>query len=282
MDLAAEPADGGPALLTVDLGNSGGSAALVRRRGGVWVARVLDGWPAREELAGLALALGEAQAAGRLVGAAVSAVGDVAREAAVVGWLEGQGLAVAARPDAGLELRIDFPETCGSDRQYAVRGALEEERARGGGAARVLAVDVGTALTVDAGSWRDGEGPAFLGGAIALGPGAHARALTAAGARLPAFDLEGEIPALGRSTRGALRSGVAVGLVGAVGELVERIAAEAFGGLEGVGVYLTGGARGFVEERLARDHGAALRVRPALVHAGLAHGAAASLGGDVR
>lgn len=256
--------------LTVDLGNSGGSAALVTFGDAGPEARELARWDlTREalELHHLSRALGEERPAR----AAVSAVGNLARERRAVRSLELLGLDVQARPDCGLELRLTNPETCGSDRQYAARAALElESRAARDG--RVLVVDVGTALTVDAAERQPG-GPVFLGGSISLGPGSHARALAAAGARLPDFDLDGGIRALGRSTPEALRSGVVVGLVGATLELAERIADEAFGGTGDVQLHLTGGARSFVEPRLAAAFPGRLHVDPFLVHVGLAHAA---------
>lgn len=255
-------------ILTVDLGNSGGSAALVNKTPGAAPAvEVVGNWTAAEETTELARV---ARAAGAAT-AALSAVGALDREERSRHLLAGSGLTVVVRPDPGLQLRLIEPETCGADRQYAARGALELESAS---SARVIVVDVGTALTVDA-AIREGDGTrTFLGGAIALGPGSHARALSSAGARLPEFDLEGAAAALGRSTPEALRAGVLVGLEGAVVELVRRIAGEAHGGLEGVAVHLTGGARRFVEGRLAEEHGAALRTHAALVHLGLGHAAA--------
>ncbi|MEC8512944.1 MAG: type III pantothenate kinase [Planctomycetota bacterium] len=255
-------------ILTVDLGNSGGSAALLSQAPGAAPSvEVVGCWSVAEE----EVRLTEFARAGRTTAAALSAVGALDREARVHRLLEDEGLVVAQRPDPGLELRLTGPETCGADRQYAARGALALERA---GLARVIVVDVGTAMTVDAATREEDGTRTFLGGAIALGPGTHARALSDVGARLPEFDLEGPVAALGRSTPGALRAGVIVGLEGAAVELVRRIAGEAHGGLEGVAVHLTGGARHFVEARLAGEHGAALRVHPALVHLGLGQAAA--------
>lgn len=255
-------------ILTVDLGNSGGSAALVSMAPGAAPAvEVVGRWTVAEELPRLA----ELARTGNPGTASMSAVGALDREERVHRLLADAGLTVMRRPDPGLELRLIEPETCGADRQYAARGALELERA---GPVRVIVVDVGTALTVDA-AIREVDGTcAFLGGAIALGPGSHARALSGAGARLPEFDLDGPVAALGRSTPGALRAGVVVGSEGAAAELVRRITEEAHGGPEGVAVHLTGGARHFVEGRLASEHGTALRVHPALVHLGLGHAAA--------
>ena len=174
-------------ILTVDLGNSGGSAALVNKTpGAAPTVEVVGNWTAAEETTELARV---ARAAGAAT-AALSAVGALDREERSRHLLAGSGLTVVVRPDPGLQLRLIEPETCGADRQYAARGALELERS---GPARVIVVDVGTALTVDA-AIREGDGTrTFLGGAIALGPGSHARALSSAGARLPEFDLDGAV-----------------------------------------------------------------------------------------
>ena len=151
-----------------------------------------------------------------------------------------------------------------------MRAGLNDASRRG--FERVIVIDAGTALTVDAGRIEAGGGRTFLGGAIALGPGQLAAALTAAGARLPAFSLEGDAPALGRSTTDALRSGVITGFRGVVRELCSGIAAEAFGGTDGVVAYLTGGARGFARTAVGQVFAETVEDE-SLVHAGLARAA---------
>jgi len=269
----------GGAILTVDLGNSSGSAALVSAPAdrprelvelGAWRA-------AGDESEALAAAIHLASTrVPALAVAALSAVGSHARERAVVECLRASGLRVAVLPDAGLELRIDHPETCGSDRKYAARGALEIVRQGAlDPAAGVIIVDAGTALTVDAarpapaGS-APGDAGVFLGGAIALGPDSLASSLAAAGARLPAFDLRPGAPALGRSTEHALRAGVVVGFRGAVRELCREIAVEAHGSLDATAAFLTGGARDYARDAVVELFGSRVIEDPLLVHRGLA------------
>ncbi|MEM9382748.1 MAG: type III pantothenate kinase [Planctomycetota bacterium] len=286
------------AILTVDLGNSGGSAALfgAHPRGDADPLRC-GSWSADDdELSALLAAIDRALAgAGRgsepdAILAAVSAVGSHAREVAVVERLRSSGFPVEVRPEPGLDLRIEHPETCGSDRKYAARGAVE--RALAGDAARTLAaegadlealdgrgllvVDAGTALTVDAvlPPRRDGGRAAFLGGAIALGPGSLATALAGAGARLPRVELAPDAEALGRSTDAALRSGVVFGFRGAVRELCREVARAAHGSEDRVTAFLAGGARAFARAAVEDVFPGRVVEDPQLVHRGLAAAAA--------
>ncbi|MEM6674001.1 MAG: type III pantothenate kinase [Planctomycetota bacterium] len=248
------------AVLTVDLGNTGGSLATTDATD---APRALARWRAAEEIEALEEALGAlSSASSPRALAAISAVGSSERERAVIDVLERLGHEVVPHPEPGLEFRIERPETCGWDRKYAARAAVDAA----GSASSLLVVDAGTALTVDAVL----AGPrSFLGGAIALGPKALAGALSTAGARLPSFSVDVDVPALGRSTNGALRAGVVVGFRGAVRELCAAIAAEAFGSCDGVRALLTGGARDYaraaVVELFDDVHEDAL-----LVHRGLA------------
>ena len=169
-----------------------------------------------------------------------------------------------APPDCGLELCLRHPETVGSDRLFAARGALLH-------APRAIVVDAGTALTVDAtdagsGSREGaGKGPRFLGGAIAPGPRLLRSALVAGGARLPDFSIEPGVHALGRETREALRAGVAVGFQGSAGELVRRIAQELE--WEQPLVVYTGGASPYLTHLAAAE---GWRHDPRLVEKGIA------------
>ena len=98
----------------------------------------------------------------------------------------------------------------GADR---LLNALAAIRRHPGG---VVAVDVGTAITVDAA----GPGPEFLGGAILPGPHLGAWALAEKAAQL--FEVEPAPPRtpLATETREALRSGLYHGAIGAVERLV--------------------------------------------------------------
>ena len=84
-------------------------------------------------------------------------------------------------------------------------------------------VDLGTAITVDL---VDAEG-VFRGGAILPGIAISARAMhdyTDLLPHIPMAELEEPPPALGRATVPAMRSGLYWGAVGAVRELIERLA----------------------------------------------------------
>ena len=85
----------------------------------------------------------------------------------------------------------------------------------------VIVVDLGTATTVDA---VDADG-FFLGGAILPGLGLAAHALAEGTARLPRVDLELPDDAIGTDTAAALQSGIVIGHLGAVRELVTRMRA---------------------------------------------------------
>ncbi|MEM8711667.1 MAG: type III pantothenate kinase [Planctomycetota bacterium] len=299
-------------ILTLDVGNTNASLAFVSLVAGrAPLAQDLGGWSREEdEPARLAEALDVfgVELRGDSVLAAISAVGASERERRLADALAALGFEVIERPVSGLHLAIDSPETCGSDRQYAMRAALELSRISRGPSGRprdgrrVIVVDAGTAVTVDAGEIRTrstegatsatGDELVFLGGAIALGPGSLAEAISARGARLPAFAPDASASALGRSTHGALQSGASVGFRGAVRELVTSIASEAFGGdLEGAGafdLFLTGGARDFARAPLVDIAGEGLSETPSLVHIGLAlaadglavHGFGGMPGGD--
>jgi pantothenate kinase type III len=251
----------GVAVLTLDLGNTSASVALVDRGG----AHLLASMPVGD-LDGAALEACLQRSAPRPTRAAVSAVGDPATERRVCGALEVLGLDVSCNPDPGMELRIDHPETCGRDRLYAALGAVEgiPEFYDPDG---LVVIDAGTAVTVDAVSLSP---LAFLGGAIAPGPGTLAASLSQAGARLPEFAVRPDVNALGRSTEEALRAGVVVGFRGAVRDLCATIAAEAFGPTATVAAVLTGGARGFARAGVAAGLKGAPREEPLLVHIGLA------------
>jgi type III pantothenate kinase len=85
----------------------------------------------------------------------------------------------------------------------------------------VIVVDLGTATTVDA---VDADG-FFLGGAILPGLGLAASALAEGTSRLPRVELDLPAEAIGVDTASAIQSGVVVGQLGSVRELVTHIRA---------------------------------------------------------
>ncbi len=247
-------------FLTLDLGNSCCKLRGWQTESGSPPQLLL--WadiPADRELAGRAESwLGTA---GEIAGAALCAVGPPELESALARLLEERFRAhFLAWPDPGLSIECREPERVGRDRLFAARAARELVRES------CLVLDAGSALTVDA-LLVEADGRArFLGGAIAPGPALLARALASGTARLPEVQPFPNPRAVGRDTREALESGVALGFAGAARELVQRIGAEA--GLVATPLVLTGGARAFLEQpRLFGER--SLHVEPDLVHLGL-------------
>lgn len=156
-----------------------------------------------------------------------------------------------------LEVRLEAPGKVGIDR---LLNAVAVNRLRPDGQPAIV-VGSGTATTVDSIS-SDG---AFLGGAILPGFELAARSLNEHTALLPlvlAGELTGDLPALGRDTPGAIRSGLLYGQVGAVKELVARLSTDGHEPL----VVVTGGNGALLASHL----GPGARFEPDLPLRGLA------------
>jgi type III pantothenate kinase len=164
--------------------------------------------------------------------------------------------------DLSLVTDVDMPERVGIDRLLA---ALAANRLRRPERAAVV-VDAGTAITVD----LVDENGAFCGGAILPGIAMSARALEAETDALPRVELDhlARPPeALGKSTVPAIESGLYWGAVGAIRELIHRLA-ESHGSPPDV--FLTGGASADVAEVLSASEKWPVRHVPHLVLGGLA------------
>ena len=153
---------------------------------------------------------------------------------------------------AGIEVRYDPPSAVGMDRLVCARAA-------GVHYGPCVVVDAGTAVTVDV----VGEGPAFLGGAIAPGAGLMARALGRECALLPGDVEPGSLSKLPpSSTEDCMRAGISLGFAGLVDRLVGMFRPLAG---EGSPCVATGGEaplwRAFSRERSFHE--------PYLVHRGL-------------
>jgi type III pantothenate kinase len=160
-----------------------------------------------------------------------------------------------------LEIRVEAPERVGIDR---LMGALAVNRLRQRNRPAIV-IDVGTAITVDLVS---AEG-AFEGGAVLPGITMSAQALHEETDALPSIRLESLVeppPPVGKSTREAMEAGVLWGAVGALRELIRRMAAECSVPPH---VYLTGGTSSAVASLLGSNHLDVLHV-PELVLAGIA------------
>ena len=122
-----------------------------------------------------------------------------------------------ARVDTGMPILYKNPAEVGADRILngvaAFRLYGRERRAP------MIVVDFGTATTFDAISAK-GE---YLGGIIAPGMQISADALFQRAARLPRVDMKKPCEVIGRTTVGAIESGLYYGYVGLVDGLVRRM-----------------------------------------------------------
>ena len=122
-------------------------------------------------------------------------------------------LVVGPGVKTGMPIRIDNPYEVGADRLVNAVAAYE----RFGGACVV--VDFGTGINFDVVS-ADGE---YLGGAIAPGVEISLTALTERGARIGRIELAEPAAAIGKSTGGAIQSGVIFGFAGLIDGVTRRI-----------------------------------------------------------
>ena len=153
---------------------------------------------------------------------------DAIAVSSVVPPLGGEYLAMASRyfdapcltvgpgVKTGMAIRIDNPYEVGADRLVNAVAAYERV-----GAACIV-VDFGTGINFDAVS-ADG---AYVGGSIAPGVEISLTALTERGARIPRIELDEPGSAIGKSTRGAIQSGVIFGFAGLIDGIARRIGRE--------------------------------------------------------
>jgi len=128
----------------------------------------------------------------------------------------GECLLVGPGVKTGMAIRIDNPYEVGADRLVNAVAAYDRF-----GEACVV-VDFGTGINFDAVS-ASGE---YLGGAIAPGVEISLTALAQRGARIPQIDLAKPEAAIGKSTRGAIESGVVFGFAGLIDGVARRISEE--------------------------------------------------------
>ncbi len=124
-----------------------------------------------------------------------------------------------------MPIRYDPPQDVGADRIVTAVAAHErygKGKGAKGGNCGVIVVDFGTATTFDVVS----PGPEYLGGVIAPGIGISADALFSRAARLPRVDVVKPGRVVGRSTVGAVQSGLVFGYISLVEGLVSRIKGE--------------------------------------------------------
>ena len=122
--------------------------------------------------------------------------------------------------NSGMPILYENPAEVGADRIVNTIAAYESFR--GDGTRALIVVDFGTATTLDAVSAK-GE---YLGGAICPGVQISADALFQRAARLPRIDVRKPARIVGRTTVGAMESGLFYGYVGMVEGLVRRMSEE--------------------------------------------------------
>lgn len=223
-------------LLALDVGNTNITLALIEDGAPATVRRVPTASVTRAD--GVAASIDDVLAAD---GQQLSAVDEVVMAsvvpvaaAAVAEFCAGRGipLLIADGSTIPMPVDVDRPDHVGPDRLV---NSFAGARLYG---APVIVVDLGTATTFDV---VDAHG-AFVGGAIAPGIQIGAEALASRTALLPKVDLVLPEHAIGKDTVSAIQSGVVIGYIGLVRELVATITAELAGNRgQPPKVILTGG-----------------------------------------
>ena len=142
---------------------------------------------------------------------------------------------VSVRIKLPVRVEIDQPEQVGADR---LANGVAAYHKYGG---PVIVVDFGTATNFDVVN----ETGAYIGGVILPGPETSLTELARKAARLFEVRIEPPERAIGKSTAGALKSGLFYGTIGQVDYLVEKIVEEA--GFKKTTVVATGGLAGRFE-----------------------------------
>jgi type III pantothenate kinase len=131
-----------------------------------------------------------------------------------------EALIVDPTSNAGMPILYENPADVGADR-IANSVAAYEQYGRPRGLPLIIA-DLGTATTFDAVT-ASGE---YLGGVICPGPQIAADALFQRAARLPRVEVRKPASVIGRTTVGAIESGLFYGYLGMVEQLVRRMTDE--------------------------------------------------------
>jgi type III pantothenate kinase len=137
-------------------------------------------------------------------------------------------LVVEPTVNAGMPILYERPAEVGADR--IANAVAAHELLRKGRPLPIVVADLGTATTFDVVT-ANGE---YLGGVICPGPQIAADALFQRAARLPRVDVRKPATVIGRTTIGAIESGLFYGYLGMVEGLMRRIAAELGGTVIGV------------------------------------------------
>lgn len=200
-------------FLALDAGNS--SVKLAVWDGARWSDVVHlgygDGWTARlSEIAAPGMPSGLASVVPAHAEALAASV-----HAATGAW----PVRVSARLPLPFAMAYRTPDTLGPDRIAAASAAWHLAGGR-----PVVALDAGTAVTIDAVDVCNGR-PVYIGGAIAPGPDLLATSLARGTGALPHVPFGGPTLVIGDSTVEAIRTGVAGLLAGGVERLLRETAA---------------------------------------------------------
>ena len=133
-----------------------------------------------------------------------------------------RALIVEPGVNTGMPILYENPAEVGADRIVNAHRGVRDSSAGARRGAPLIVVDFGTATTLDAVSAK-GE---YLGGAICPGVQISADALFQRAARLPRIDVRKPATVVGRTTVGAMESGLFYGYVGMVEGLVRRMSDE--------------------------------------------------------
>lgn len=223
-------------LLTVDVGNTQTLIGVFEKERLEHEWRVsTDAKRTADELAllfGEFLRLADLSFSRQITGVAISSVVPKATQELREMTLRYFGFPpVVVEPGAktGIAILTDNPREVGADRIANAVAAHEMFPD-----SSVVIVDFGTAITVDAVS-TEGQ---YLGGAIAPGVDTAASALFSSTAQIKRVQLLAPPTAIGKTTVGAVQSGIMFGTAALVDGLVERVSEELNGDVE---VIATGG-----------------------------------------
>ena len=143
---------------------------------------------------------------------------------------------VSNRLDLPVTIEIDQPDQVGADR---IANAVAGYKKFGG---PLIIVDFGTATTFDVVN----KNGAYIGGIIIPGPETSMGELAKKAARLFEVRIEPPDSVVGKSTAGALKSGLFYGTVGQVDFIIEKILAETL--FENTTIIATGGLAKGIEK----------------------------------
>jgi len=146
----------------------------------------------------------------------------------VARYFRQQPFVVDPTANAGMPILYDRPAEVGADR--IANAVAAHELLRKARPLPMVVADLGTATTFDVVTAK-GE---YLGGVICPGPQISADALFQRAARLPRVDVRKPQTVIGRTTIGAIESGLFYGYLGMVEGLMRRIAGELGGTVIGI------------------------------------------------